>query len=437
MMLLRISSIGALFLVLTHPTEGAKLAGTDLSLETRPILETRSESLEGCGMSSLSKCYGILPPDGSTSSNLIEEIGQVSDAKKCQIFCKDLYHGTCNWFMFDRTTNDCMLFSGSLEDLQGDCREVGYAKEPNHASCDTVFPSNSSDGCYNFREDYCRFDFSLLENLDDIDSLSECQLACEYVSNCSYFLYDNPSKTCKLYTEESIQRTCDIIHGTPEPDINTCIEQGKISWAAQATVTTGQPTATDQPTEEASSTTVAPANTTTSTTTVSTTAPTTTIATTTEATTGSEKILSCANKKIALKAFNGKYVTVDLRNGAMKTNQDNVGPNEIFTFDKLESGKFTIKAENRYVKAENRVKGYWSADYGQRNYRVLANSGSTNSWQQFEILNQDDGTIVLKTAHGRYIGAGQYVGGTLRENDEIWGDSRSITARTKFTPECE
>ena len=50
--------------------------------------------------------------------------------------------------MFDRTTNDCMLFSGSLKDLQDDCREVGYAREPNHASCDAVFPSNSSDGCY-------------------------------------------------------------------------------------------------------------------------------------------------------------------------------------------------------------------------------------------------------------------------------------------------
>ena len=148
--------------------------------------------------------------------------------------------------------------------------------------------------------------------MDDIDSLSECQLACEYVSNCSYFLYDNPSKTCKLYTEESIQRTCDIIHGTPEPDINTCIEQGKISWAAQATVTTGQPTATDQPTEEASSTTVVPGKyfltfhqkfydkfnsfkcdfiiivitiATTSTTTASTTAPATTITNTTSATT--------------------------------------------------------------------------------------------------------------------------------------------------------
>ena len=59
-----------------------------------------------------------------------------------------MYHGTCNWFMFDRTTNDCMLFSGSLMDLQDDCREIGYARKPNHASCDVVFPPNSSYGCY-------------------------------------------------------------------------------------------------------------------------------------------------------------------------------------------------------------------------------------------------------------------------------------------------
>jgi len=262
MMLLLIVSFGALFLVLTHPSEGAKLAGIDSSLEIKAIPEGSGESLEGCGMSSLSKCYGILPPDGSTPSNLIEEIGQVSDAQKCQMLCKNLYHGTCKWFMFDRTTDDCMLFSGSLNDLQDDCREVGYAREPSHASCDKVFPSSSSDGCYNFREDYCRFDFSLLENLDDIDSLSECQLACEYVSNCSYFLYDNPTKTCKLYTDESSQRICDIIHGTPEPNFNTCIEEGYIPWASHATVSTEQSTATYLPTETASTTTLMPGPTT-------------------------------------------------------------------------------------------------------------------------------------------------------------------------------
>ena len=50
--------------------------------------------------------------------------------------------------MFDRTTNDCMLFSGSLNDLLDDCREVGYAREPSHELCDVVFQSNSSNGCY-------------------------------------------------------------------------------------------------------------------------------------------------------------------------------------------------------------------------------------------------------------------------------------------------
>merc|ERR1712064_215248 len=92
-------------------------------------IDLRQESLKGCSLSSLNKCYGSLPPDGSTPSNLLEEIGQIADAQTCQSFCKDLYPGACTWFMFDRTTNDCKLFSGSLDDLRADCKEVGYAKE--------------------------------------------------------------------------------------------------------------------------------------------------------------------------------------------------------------------------------------------------------------------------------------------------------------------
>merc|ERR1712038_843245 len=183
-------------------------------------------------MSSLNKCYGSLPPDGSRPNNLLEEIGQVSDAQTCQSFCKDLYRGSRAWFIFDRTTNDCKLFSGSLDDLRADCKEVGYAKEPNHSSCDTVFASNSSDGCYNFREDYCRFEFSLLENLEDIETLSECQLACQYINNCSYFVYDAPTKICKLNTIASSRPICDIIHGTPEPDFNSCVNDGQLDWAS-------------------------------------------------------------------------------------------------------------------------------------------------------------------------------------------------------------
>ena len=50
--------------------------------------------------------------------------------------------------MFDRTTDECKLFSGSLENLHADCKEVGYAKDPDHSSCDVVFESNSANGCY-------------------------------------------------------------------------------------------------------------------------------------------------------------------------------------------------------------------------------------------------------------------------------------------------
>ena len=90
----------------------------------------------------------------------------------------------------------------------------------------------TSDLFQNFRQDYCRFDFSLLENLEDIETLSECQEACEYISNCSYFVYDNPNKICKLNTMESSRRICDIIHGTPEPDFNACVNDGHLDWAS-------------------------------------------------------------------------------------------------------------------------------------------------------------------------------------------------------------
>ena len=77
-----------------------------------------------------------------------QEIGQIADAQTCQSFCNELYNGVCTWFIFDRTTNDCKLFSGSLNDLRADCKEVGYAKEPDHNLCDDVFASDSENACY-------------------------------------------------------------------------------------------------------------------------------------------------------------------------------------------------------------------------------------------------------------------------------------------------
>ena len=43
-------------------------------------------------------------------------------------------------------------------------------------------------------------------------------------------MYDQPSKTCKLNTNVTSSRTCDILHGTPEPDLQTCMDDGKLEW---------------------------------------------------------------------------------------------------------------------------------------------------------------------------------------------------------------
>ena len=43
------------------------------------------ESLKGCSLSSFNKCYGSLPPDGSTPSHLIEVIIFTNSKKNVQI----------------------------------------------------------------------------------------------------------------------------------------------------------------------------------------------------------------------------------------------------------------------------------------------------------------------------------------------------------------
>ena len=64
------------------------------------------------------------------------------------MLCRNIYRKSCNWFMFDSTTNECKLFAGSLNDLKTVCREFGYQREPNYETCDAVFEPESAKGCY-------------------------------------------------------------------------------------------------------------------------------------------------------------------------------------------------------------------------------------------------------------------------------------------------
>jgi len=191
----------------------------------------------GCGLAVMDKCYSTLPPDGSQSSNLIEEIGAVDDAQTCQHFCNDLYPESCEWFMYDRTTNDCKLFKGSVSDLQDDCREYGYAVTPSTDQCIAAFDVGSDDECYNFREDYCRFEFTLLDNLESIQTLEDCQTACSYLTNCTFFFYDKDAKICKVNTSSIENRVCDMVHGTKEPALKDCLDAGKVQWSNPANST--------------------------------------------------------------------------------------------------------------------------------------------------------------------------------------------------------
>ena len=67
-----------------------------------------------------------------------------------------------------------------------------------------------------------------MENLEDIQSLNECQLACQYLMKCTFFVYDSTEKNCKL-TADIEERICDIIHGMADPPLQNCLD--KLPWA--------------------------------------------------------------------------------------------------------------------------------------------------------------------------------------------------------------
>lgn len=183
----------------------------------------------------MDKCYGTLPIDGSRPNNLIEEIGQIQNTPECQWFCKVIYESNCTWFLYDRTTKDCKLFEGSVDDFQNDCNERGYARNPPISECLASFDSGSDHACENFREDYCRFDMDLLDNLEHVQNITHCQMACQHREHCNFFVYGKGDKVCKLQATNFDNRVCDIVHGTHDTDYQSCVGESKIKWFNNAT----------------------------------------------------------------------------------------------------------------------------------------------------------------------------------------------------------
>ena len=83
----------------------------------------------------------------------------------------------------------------------------------------------------NFRQDYCRFEMDLLGHLEQIENQSYCQQACQNIPNCNFFTFLKDEKVCKLQEANFNTRVCDIVHGTPSPSFQSCLDGNKISWA--------------------------------------------------------------------------------------------------------------------------------------------------------------------------------------------------------------
>jgi hypothetical protein len=87
-----------------------------------------------------------------------------------------------------------------------------------------------------FVEGYCRFEGNLLEHLEMIETVDQCQFACKIVPNCNYFLYDVELQDCELFDSE--KRDCDLLRGPPKPAVTDCLEQTTTSEATTFTTTT-------------------------------------------------------------------------------------------------------------------------------------------------------------------------------------------------------
>ena len=71
----------------------------------------------------------------------------------------------------------------------------------------------------------------LLDNLEHVETLTHCQLACQVRSHCNFFIYLEDENVCKLQMTNFDNRVCDVVHGTPEPEFQTCLDENKIPWA--------------------------------------------------------------------------------------------------------------------------------------------------------------------------------------------------------------
>ncbi|MCP2519666.1 hypothetical protein NLC26_00445 [Candidatus Aminicenantes bacterium AC-708-M15] len=119
------------------------------------------------------------------------------------------------------------------------------------------------------------------------------------------------------------------------------------------------------------------------------------------------------HKKIALRAYNGKYVCADKGlNGKMIANRTAIGPWETFELIPQGGNKYALKTSyGKYVCADLGLGG-----------KLYANRDRIGPWETFEIIELGGEKIALKASNGKYVCADRGLGDILIANRDNIGE---------------
>ena len=121
--------------------------------------------------------------------------------------------------------------------------------------------------------------------------------------------------------------------------------------------------------------------------------------------------------KVALKASNGKYVSVgNVGNSPVQANRDAISSREIFEMIYQEDRRIALKAVNgKYVRNEQN---------GAQ--PLIATSDAVSSLETFEVINQGGQRVAFQASNGKYVGIEQNTAAPLQAKNEVIGNGESF-----------
>jgi len=125
----------------------------------------------------------------------------VTSMEACEYQCRDVDTG-CTFYTYNQ--NECKIFDYDFKEFVAQCRMFGSPVARQQDMCEM-------DPCMNYLHMNCRgLDDNRAGDIPKKETKEDCRLACEYdlAITCEYFLYDQTTKDCYLYTSTDQIREC-------------------------------------------------------------------------------------------------------------------------------------------------------------------------------------------------------------------------------------